>query len=121
MLAQRIGFPLPQGMQIKHVVMTGFIAGMGLTVALFVAGEAFEGLAQREAKMGALFSGLIAFAALGLGRMFKLKASIPDEVFDDPGSTKAADSMLDVDAIAASVDEKVKNAEAEREEDEILH
>ena len=48
-------------------MIAGIIAGLGLTVALFVAGEAFPGDSayQGPAKMGAVLSagaGLLAFA-----------------------------------------------------------
>ena len=70
----RIGFPLPGGMSVRHLVVAGLMAGMGLTVALFVAGKAFTGPPfQEPAKMGALLSGLIAFLALGLAAVLKVK------------------------------------------------
>ena len=69
-----VGFPLPHGMSARHLVVAGLMAGMGLTVALFVAGKAFTGPPfQEPAKMGALLSGLIAFLALGLGAVLKVK------------------------------------------------
>ena len=61
--AHAIGFRLPPGMSLGHVVVTSVIAGLGLTVALFVSGQAFTdpGL-QGAARMGAVFS----VAAAGL-------------------------------------------------------
>ncbi|MEL6759940.1 MAG: Na+/H+ antiporter NhaA [Myxococcota bacterium] len=68
-VAERLGFKLPRGMCRSDLVMAGFIAALGLTVALFVASAAFTDLAlQTEAKMGALLSGLVGIAALVLGR-----------------------------------------------------
>lgn len=64
----KMGFPLPAGMGIRHLVVAGMIAGLGLTVALFVAGEAYTGTLQGEAKMGALLSGLVAILAIVVGR-----------------------------------------------------
>lgn len=51
--------PMPDGMVIQDLLMIGFLASVGLTVALFISGEAYatERL-QSEAKMGALLSGL---------------------------------------------------------------
>jgi NhaA family Na+:H+ antiporter len=49
--------------------MAGFVAALGLTVALFVAGAAFtEPTLLGQAKMGALFSGFVGLAAIALGR-----------------------------------------------------
>lgn len=41
LLAIRLGFPLPAGMDQRDLLMAGFIAAVGLTVALFVATAAF--------------------------------------------------------------------------------
>lgn len=62
-LAILLGFPLPAGMTGRHLVITGVVAGLGLTVALFVCGQAFtDPSIQAAAKMGAVFS--VAAAAL---------------------------------------------------------
>ncbi len=51
--------------------MVGFIASMGLTVALFVAGEAFTNPElQSQAKMGALLSGLVGPIAIMIDKYF---------------------------------------------------
>ena len=69
-----IGFPLPEGMGMKHLITAGLVAGLGLTVALFVCGVAFTDVAlQGEAKMGALFSGAVFVLALVVGRMLGIK------------------------------------------------
>ena len=69
----KVGFPLPAGMSFVDLVMAGFIGALGLTVALFVAGAAFtDPLLQGQAKMGALFSGLIGIAAIVIGRALGL-------------------------------------------------
>ncbi len=66
-VANRLGFPFPSGMSLRHVFLTSIIAGLGLTVALFVSGQAFtDPVLQGAAKMGAVFSvfaALLAFAA----------------------------------------------------------
>jgi Na+:H+ antiporter, NhaA family len=68
-IGNKIGFPLPKGMEMKDLVMAGFIAALGLTVALFVAGAAFtEPGMQGQAKMGALFSGFVGIAAIMIGK-----------------------------------------------------
>ena len=77
-IVSKLGFPLPEGMSMKHLAVAGMIAGLGLTVALFVANKAYntpEGLAFLDpGKMGAVFSviaGVMAFAfarAIGIRR-----------------------------------------------------
>lgn len=69
-----LGFPLPQGMQFKHLVGAGIVAGLGLTVALFVVGQAYtDPVAQGAAKMGALFSGFVFIAAYFYGKLAGLR------------------------------------------------
>ncbi len=69
-LGIKLGFPLPSRMNLRDLVMAGFIAALGLTVALFVAGAAFTDLnLQGQAKMGALFTGFVGVAAVLLAKM----------------------------------------------------
>ncbi len=73
-LAYKLGFPLPQGMKKKELLVVGIVAGFGFTVALFVAGEAFIDPAhQGAAKMGAMLSCGSAVIALLAGRLLKIK------------------------------------------------
>lgn len=74
-VAEKLGFPLPAGMTLRHLAIAGLVAGLGLTVALFVSGEAFPGSSpyQGPAKMGAVFSGLVFFVALPLARLIGIK------------------------------------------------
>jgi NhaA family Na+:H+ antiporter len=70
LLARVMGFPLPRGMCTRTLFLAGFVAALGLTVALFVAGAAFpDPILLGQAKMGALFSGFVGIAALFLGRL----------------------------------------------------
>ncbi|OEF99205.1 sodium:proton antiporter [Vulcanibacillus modesticaldus] len=70
----KAGFPLPQGMEYKHIILVGIIAGLGLTVALFVAGAAYtDPLIQGSAKMGALFSAFVTLIAFIVAKIFKIK------------------------------------------------
>ncbi|MEZ4437532.1 MAG: Na+/H+ antiporter NhaA [Polyangiaceae bacterium] len=73
-VADKAGFTLPKGMTPKILVLAGLVAGIGLTVALFVAGVAFtdESL-QGAAKMGALLSSVAAPLALVLGKVLGVK------------------------------------------------
>ena len=75
-LGKLLGFALPDGMDLKDLVVTGMIAGIGLTVALFVAGVAYtDGLVESQgpAKMGALLSGLGFLFAWILAKIFGIK------------------------------------------------
>src|SRR5690606_5392501 len=70
-----LGCPLPNGMALKPLFVARVIAGIGLTVALFVAGHAFkvDMDSQSAAKMGALMSGGITILAVALGRALRVK------------------------------------------------
>jgi len=85
LLALVFGLTLPSGMSVKDLVVAGFIAALGLTVALFVADAAFEDdmLMQGQAKMGALLSGLVGPAAYVLGRWLGVGRSDDHEDEDE--------------------------------------
>ncbi|MCA9212859.1 MAG: Na+/H+ antiporter NhaA, partial [Planctomycetales bacterium] len=75
-LAAKAGFRLPLGMNLSHLVVASVIAGLGLTVALFVSGQAFtDSGVQGAAKMGALLSvlagpiALVVAVALGVANV----------------------------------------------------
>jgi len=77
-LAVRLGFPLPDRMDVGALLMAGFVAALGLTVALFVAGAAFTDAALLgEAKMGALLSGFVGLVAIAVGRLAGFGRSDP--------------------------------------------
>ena len=73
-LGRKLGFPLPDGMGKRELLVAGVIAGIGFTVALFVAGEAFtDPDVQGAAKMGAMLS-IAAFpAAFILARLLGIR------------------------------------------------
>ncbi|HUH03608.1 MAG TPA: Na+/H+ antiporter NhaA [Kofleriaceae bacterium] len=76
-IGQLLGFPLPAGMGRGHLLVTGMIAGLGLTVALFVAGQAFvDPTLQGAAKMGALLSVLAAPLAFATGRLLRVRRPV---------------------------------------------
>lgn len=57
MIANAVGFALPDGIRTRDLLVAGMVAGLGLTVALFVAGVAFtDPVTMGAAKMGALMS-----------------------------------------------------------------
>lgn len=61
-------------LHLRELALAGLIAGIGMTVALFVAGEAFtDKVIQGAAKTGALLSIICAIIALILGRLMKVK------------------------------------------------
>lgn len=63
---------LPDGMNYKDLLVLGSAAGIGFTVALFVAGVAFpEGTTQDAAKIGALLSLLSMVVAFVLSKICK--------------------------------------------------
>ena len=76
--ASLLGFPLPSGMGIRHLAIAGLIAGLGLTVALFVANKAYAGPPfQDAAKMGAVFSVVVAVLAFVIARAIGIRR-MPD-------------------------------------------
>ncbi len=79
-----VNIPLPDGMKLKHLVVAGVIAGLGLTVALFVSGQAFTDFdMQGSAKMGALFSAAIGVLAIVLGKVLGVKDYEPQTKRDE--------------------------------------
>jgi len=73
-LGAKLGFALPNGMNYKELLVAGIIAGIGFTVALFVAGEAFtDPVIQGAAKMGAMLSILAALIAVILARILNIR------------------------------------------------
>ena len=86
-IAIKVGFPLPNRMRFTDLVMAGFVAALGLTVALFVAGAAFaDPVMLGQAKMGALFSGFVGIAAVLLARILGMGGS------SAPASVSSAES-----------------------------
>jgi len=76
-LGVKLGYPLPSHTGMRELALVGLIAAIGLTVALFVAGEAFiDPNIQGAAKMGALLSAGCAVAAHLAGRIMKNKRMV---------------------------------------------
>lgn len=83
-LGNLVGLKYPTGMSFRHAVTAGVVAAMGLTVALFVAGQAFAGShIQPAAKLGALLSVIVAPIAFVVGKALNVKA-----LADTPADTK---------------------------------
>jgi len=69
LVGAKLGFPLPDRMGLREAFMAGYVAALGLTVALFVASAAFtDPKLLGQGKMGALFSGFVGLSAVLLGR-----------------------------------------------------
>ncbi|GAB5443307.1 MAG: Na+/H+ antiporter NhaA [Fuerstiella sp.] len=116
-LAVKIGFPLPAGMNMKHLVVTSAVAGLGLTVALFVCGQAFvDPSLQAAAKMGAVFSvaaAAVAFAlkvALGAKGLTADGAVVAVAAAPLPSSDPVADGTLQaLEDVLETVDEALES------------
>lgn len=67
---------LPQGVTWRHVIGGGFLAGIGFTMALFIAELALGSTLLREAKFGVL-AGSVISAAIGMAILYT--ASRPSE------------------------------------------
>jgi len=72
-LGQVCGLKLPQGMSSRDLVVVGFAAGIGFTVALFISIVAFKGGGEEgvldSVKMGALFSFFVAPITMIVAKM----------------------------------------------------
>jgi len=102
MAAHVAGFSLPEGMDKKSLVLAGLVAGVGLTVALFVAGVAYtDETLIGSAKMGALISSLAAPLAFALGRVLSVnrKNSVAAE---GAASSSSTSEQLDLGGAAPS-------------------
>lgn len=70
----RFGLSLPEGMDKRVLLVTGMIAGIGFTVALFVVGIATQpGIDQDHMKVGALLSFGSAILAFATARMLGIR------------------------------------------------
>ena len=85
------GFRLekPAGMDYRHVVTLGMVAGIGFTVALFVSVAAFKvaGPIQDSVKMGALLSFGAAPIAIIIGKLLGIRAGDFDPDAADQSDT----------------------------------
>lgn len=77
-LGTKLGAELPEGMGEKDLIVVGFVAAVGLTVALFVSGVAFttNPTAEGAAKMGALLSVFSGIIAIILAKILGVKKTI---------------------------------------------
>ena len=74
-VASIFGIMLPDGISLKDLFMIGLLASIGLTVALFVSGEAYaDPNLQSQAKLGALISGLIGPIAIVVSKIYSFRS-----------------------------------------------
>ena len=97
--ASLVGFPLPDGMGVRHLLVAGIIAGLGLTVALFVAGKAFPDGSpfQDPGKMGAVLSIASALVAFIIGWALKVRGR--------PSATETAGEIGETDRQSTAADD----------------
>jgi len=77
-LGQLFGLELPEGMDTRDLIIVGFAAGIGFTVALFISVVAFPaGPLQDSVKMGALFSFGVAPITLLVAKILRRKPAEP--------------------------------------------
>ena len=93
--ARLAGLRLPDGMGLREVLVAGYISGLGLTVALFVATQAypvamFGAQIQGQAKMGALLTLLVGMSAIPLARAFGIRKLSPGESTPLEGAAETA-------------------------------
>lgn len=76
-IGNKLGAKYPTGMSARHAYTAGLVGALGLTVALFVAGQAFRTAEtlhlQSGAKLGALLSVVAAVLALIMGKVLNVK------------------------------------------------
>lgn len=98
MVGVALGFPLPKGMGWRSLLTAGLVAGIGLTVALFVSGVAFtDGTLQGAAKMGALLSAFLAPIAILMGKLLRVRDEY--EATQDMTATETRIIELDEDDV----------------------
>ncbi len=112
-----LGFSLPKGMGVRSLFTAGMVAGLGLTVALFVSGVAFtDATLQGAAKMGALFSAFVAPLAILTGKLLRVRSEYDLAMAAEVGSSET--KILEVDAIPEPVYGSAEaDAESDAEED----
>lgn len=73
-IATHLGYPLPKGMRWPHLLTAGCLASIGLTLSLFLAGQAFPaGSAYQDAaRLGALASALVGVVAVVVSRALQV-------------------------------------------------
>jgi len=73
-LGVKCGFNLPERMDFKDLAIVGLVSGIGFTVSLFIADQAFvDPVLKEEAKMGALLSIGIALIAIIAAKLLAIK------------------------------------------------
>ena len=97
-IGHMLGFKLPEGMDFKSLLVAGVTASLGLTVALFVSGQAFaDPELQGAAKMGALFSAFVAPIVFILAKVLGVHESVSPTILALRGGGAGGSGGLRVD------------------------
>lgn len=111
-LAHSIGFPRPQGVGISEMFVVSVVASIGLTVALFVAGEAFQSTVglERDAKLGAVLSVGAGLIAGVLGKILKVGGEADERLANMTMSEQMAELFVWSDIRKDIETEAIKSA-----------
>ncbi len=94
--AKGLRFGLPEGMNYRDLAVLGSVAGIGFTVALFVASVAYPaGEVQDAAKLGALFSLGAAVVSFVLARILQVKKVTESSAVEAADGEGGADSAAE--------------------------
>eukprot|EP00035_Acanthoeca_spectabilis_P006033 m.119765 g.119765 ORF g.119765 m.119765 type:complete len:545 (+) comp13314_c0_seq1:1-1635(+) len=118
-LMTRLGYPPPDGISQRSLVLIGFIASIGLTVALFVSGAAYEqdipveAKIQSQAKLGVLFALLNCPIALAIAKVVSFEI-----VSSEPGTTEGPEDKAVAMGAVVDADRLPPTARPDEEEDD---
>ena len=122
-LLARHGFPPPPGMTTGSLFLAGYLASVGLTVAIFMCGAAFphagvEAQIQAEAKLGVLVVFVNAIVGICIGRA-GCGSWMPAKE-EDPSPDPSASSSTNAGDATGVFSSDVKEDEDQDEDDEFL-
>jgi NhaA family Na+:H+ antiporter len=120
-LASCLGFGLPNGLSLGDLLAMSALAGVGLTVALFLANEAYvQPELQDQAKMGAVFSVGCALVGWAIQRLASLSSS-EDKRTGEAETAREQNEQKDLEEQeqeqAQMPEEKVEKEETEEKEE----
>eukprot|EP00401_Gymnodinium_catenatum_P071949 CAMPEP_0117532474 /NCGR_PEP_ID=MMETSP0784-20121206/39388_1 /TAXON_ID=39447 /ORGANISM="" /LENGTH=1184 /DNA_ID=CAMNT_0005328871 /DNA_START=56 /DNA_END=3610 /DNA_ORIENTATION=+ len=105
LLAVKLGFALPANLCIADLITLSCLGGVGLTVALFVANEAFpDPMLQGQAKFAAVLS-------VGAGGLAWLIAAVFKKTASDDGGTNVVQPLDDANCQGENVESEMQQIE----------